>query len=111
MLSDLWRNITDNLGSYLGTVVVTALVSFASWPFRRLRAASGKPVTVYLASTTEDLAKHEAAIEDQLTAPLHCGPSVAAPPTTTSARSSNRSSFNSAAPRSDGLPLAARQRP
>ena len=66
MLSDLWRNITENLGSYLGTVVVTALVSFASWPFRRLRAASGKPVTVYLASTMEDLARHEAAIEERM---------------------------------------------
>ncbi|MGK5682928.1 hypothetical protein [Actinoplanes sp. URMC 104] len=66
VLSGLWRHITDNLGSYLGTLAVTVLVTTVSWPFRRLRESARRPVTVYLGSTWDELAEHRAAIRERL---------------------------------------------
>jgi hypothetical protein len=66
-LSGLWRAVTDNLGSYLGSVVVTALVAVVSWPFRRWREKAEEKVPVYLGATYAEMETHREAVKQRLT--------------------------------------------
>ncbi|MBU2664811.1 DUF4062 domain-containing protein [Actinoplanes bogorensis] len=65
-MTDLWRTITDNLSSYLGSVVVTALVAAVSWPFRRWRASAEEKVPVYLGASYDEMEEHREAVKKRL---------------------------------------------
>ncbi|MBM2614147.1 hypothetical protein JIG36_01080 [Actinoplanes sp. LDG1-06] len=50
--------ITDHIGSWLGSGVVMVLGAIVSWPYKKVREAAKKPVSIYLGHSEEEMEEH-----------------------------------------------------